>query len=166
LLQIRGGLLAFPSIPHGSHSSLIGQSSTLVLVPVRLFPATSTEGTIAFRMIHKPSGKPIKYLKGIETERRGWRRRNHQGWGPVSEICLWRTATHPSKRFATAIGVALSTINFMVSSPMGGTTDTPASAARSRYASIRDAGLITSGRQVCGAFLILTSVRLAKGRRL
>jgi non-homologous end joining protein Ku len=41
----------------------------LVLVLVRLFPATSTEGTIAFRMIHKPSGKPIKYLKGIETER-------------------------------------------------------------------------------------------------
>ena len=42
---------------------------SLVLVPVRLFPAISTEGTIAFRMIHEPSGKPIKYLKGIETER-------------------------------------------------------------------------------------------------
>jgi DNA end-binding protein Ku len=42
---------------------------SLVLVPVRMFPATSTEGTIAFRMIHEPSGKPIKYLKGIETER-------------------------------------------------------------------------------------------------
>jgi DNA end-binding protein Ku len=42
---------------------------SLVLVPVRLFPATSTEGQIAFRMIHEPSGKPIKYLKGIETER-------------------------------------------------------------------------------------------------
>ena len=41
---------------------------SLVLVPVRLFPAISTEGTIAFRMIHEPSGKPIKYLKGIETE--------------------------------------------------------------------------------------------------
>ena len=41
---------------------------SLVLVPVRLYPATSTEGTIAFRMIHKPSGKPIKYLKGVETE--------------------------------------------------------------------------------------------------
>jgi DNA end-binding protein Ku len=40
----------------------------LVLVPVRMFPATSTEGTIAFRMIHEPSGKPVKYLKGIETE--------------------------------------------------------------------------------------------------
>ena len=34
-----------------------------------MFPATSTDGTIAFRMIHEPSGKPIKYLKGIETER-------------------------------------------------------------------------------------------------
>jgi DNA end-binding protein Ku len=42
---------------------------SLVLVPVRLFPATSSEGTVAFRMIHEPSGKPIKYLKGIETER-------------------------------------------------------------------------------------------------
>src|SRR5215510_8764043 len=42
---------------------------SLVLVPVRMFPAISTEGTIAFRMIHEPSGKPIKYLKGIETER-------------------------------------------------------------------------------------------------
>jgi Ku protein len=31
-------------------------------------PATSTEGTIAFRMIHEPSGKPIKYVKGVETE--------------------------------------------------------------------------------------------------
>ena len=41
---------------------------SLVLVPVRLYPATSTEGTIAFRMIHKPSGKPIKYLKGVETQ--------------------------------------------------------------------------------------------------
>jgi len=33
-----------------------------------MFPATSSEGAIAFRMIHEPSGKPIKYLKGIETE--------------------------------------------------------------------------------------------------
>jgi DNA end-binding protein Ku len=41
---------------------------SLVLVPVRMFPATSTEGAIAFRMIHEPSGKPIKYLKGIETD--------------------------------------------------------------------------------------------------
>jgi DNA end-binding protein Ku len=41
---------------------------SLVLVPVRVFPAVSTEGTIAFRMIHEPSGKPIKYLKGVETE--------------------------------------------------------------------------------------------------
>jgi len=34
-----------------------------------MFPAVSTEGTITFRMIHEPSGKPIKYLKGVETER-------------------------------------------------------------------------------------------------
>ena len=42
---------------------------SLVLVPVKLFPAVSTEGQISFRMIHEPSGKPIKYVKGIETER-------------------------------------------------------------------------------------------------
>jgi DNA end-binding protein Ku len=42
---------------------------SLVLVPARLYPAASTEGSIAFRMIHEPSGKPIKYLKAIETER-------------------------------------------------------------------------------------------------
>ena len=42
---------------------------SLVLVPVRMFPAISTERTIAFRMIHEPSGQPIKYLKGVETER-------------------------------------------------------------------------------------------------
>ena len=42
---------------------------SLVLVPVRMFPATSNEGAIAFRMIHEPSGQPIKYLKGVETER-------------------------------------------------------------------------------------------------
>ena len=41
---------------------------SLVLVPVKLYPATSSESTIAFRMIHEPSGKPIKYLKGIDTE--------------------------------------------------------------------------------------------------
>jgi DNA end-binding protein Ku len=34
-----------------------------------MFPATSTEGSIAFRMIHEPSGRPINYLKGVETER-------------------------------------------------------------------------------------------------
>jgi DNA end-binding protein Ku len=33
-----------------------------------MFPATSTEGTIAFRMIHEPSGKPINNLKGIQTK--------------------------------------------------------------------------------------------------
>jgi DNA end-binding protein Ku len=41
---------------------------SLVLVPVKMFPAVSTEGTIAFRMIHEPSGKPVRYVKGIETD--------------------------------------------------------------------------------------------------
>src|SRR5262249_32043946 len=45
---------------------------SLVLVPVRMYPATSTEGTIAFRMIHEPSGKPIQSVKGIETEHGFW----------------------------------------------------------------------------------------------
>jgi DNA end-binding protein Ku len=42
---------------------------SLVLIPVKLYPAINTEGAISFRMIHKPSGKPIRYVKGIETKR-------------------------------------------------------------------------------------------------
>ena len=38
---------------------------SLVLIPVRLVPAVSTEEAIRFRQIHEPSGKPIKYLKGV-----------------------------------------------------------------------------------------------------
>ena len=38
---------------------------SLVLIPVRLVPAVSTEEAISFRQIHEPSGKPIKYVKGI-----------------------------------------------------------------------------------------------------
>jgi DNA end-binding protein Ku len=41
---------------------------SLVLVPVKLFPAVTDEDKVAFRMIHAPSGTPIKYQKGIETE--------------------------------------------------------------------------------------------------
>jgi hypothetical protein len=39
---------------------------SLILVPVRLYPATSTEGAIAFRMIHADSG--VKILMSCETE--------------------------------------------------------------------------------------------------
>jgi DNA end-binding protein Ku len=42
---------------------------SLVLIPVKLYPAVSTEGAVSFRMIHKPSGKPIRYVKGVETEK-------------------------------------------------------------------------------------------------
>jgi DNA end-binding protein Ku len=42
---------------------------SLVLVPVRLFPAVATEGSVSFRMIDSKSGEPIKYQKGIETDR-------------------------------------------------------------------------------------------------
>jgi DNA end-binding protein Ku len=36
-----------------------------VLIPVRLVPAISTEEAISFRQIHEPSGKPVKYVKGV-----------------------------------------------------------------------------------------------------
>jgi DNA end-binding protein Ku len=38
---------------------------SLVLIPVRLVPAVSTEEAISFRQIHEPSGTPIKYVKGV-----------------------------------------------------------------------------------------------------
>src|SRR5688572_8815825 len=42
---------------------------SLVLIPVKLYSALSPEADISFRMIHAPSGKPIRYVKGIETDR-------------------------------------------------------------------------------------------------
>jgi DNA end-binding protein Ku len=38
---------------------------SLVLIPVKLCPAVSTEEAVSFRLIHEPSGKPIRYLKGV-----------------------------------------------------------------------------------------------------
>ena len=38
---------------------------SLVLIPVRLVPAISNEEAISFRQIHEPSGKAIKYVKGV-----------------------------------------------------------------------------------------------------
>ena len=38
---------------------------SLVLIPVRLVPAISTEDAISFRQIHEPSGKAIRYVKGV-----------------------------------------------------------------------------------------------------
>jgi non-homologous end joining protein Ku len=38
---------------------------SLALIPVKLQPAISTEEAVAFRMIHEPSGKPIRYVKGV-----------------------------------------------------------------------------------------------------
>ena len=38
---------------------------SLVLIPVKLCPAVSTEEAVSFRMIHEPSGKPIRYVKGV-----------------------------------------------------------------------------------------------------
>src|SRR6476661_4106703 len=41
---------------------------SLVLIPVKLHSAVSTEDAISFRLIHEPSGQPIRYVKGIPTE--------------------------------------------------------------------------------------------------
>ena len=38
---------------------------SLVLIPVKMHSAVSTEDAISFRMIHEPTGKPIKYVKGV-----------------------------------------------------------------------------------------------------
>ena len=38
---------------------------SLVLIPVKLCPAISNEEAVSFRMIHEPSGKPVRYVKGV-----------------------------------------------------------------------------------------------------
>ena len=38
---------------------------SLVLIPVKLASAVSTEEAVSFRQIHEPSGKPIRYVKGV-----------------------------------------------------------------------------------------------------
>jgi DNA end-binding protein Ku len=38
---------------------------SLVIIPVKLSPALSNEEAVSFRMIHKPSGQPIRYVKGV-----------------------------------------------------------------------------------------------------
>ena len=35
------------------------------MIPVKLCPAISNEEAVSFRMIHEPSGKPIRYVKGV-----------------------------------------------------------------------------------------------------
>ena len=42
---------------------------SLVNIPVRLVPAISTKEAISFRQIYEPSSEPIRYVKGIETEK-------------------------------------------------------------------------------------------------
>jgi DNA end-binding protein Ku len=41
---------------------------SLVLIPVNLCPVISNEEAVSFRMIHQPSGNPIRYVKGVPTE--------------------------------------------------------------------------------------------------
>ena len=38
---------------------------SLVIIPVKLSPATTNEEAVSFRMIHEPSGQPIRYVKGV-----------------------------------------------------------------------------------------------------
>jgi DNA end-binding protein Ku len=38
---------------------------SLVLIPVKLSPAISNEEAVSFRIIHEPSGQPIRYVKGV-----------------------------------------------------------------------------------------------------
>jgi hypothetical protein len=38
---------------------------SLVIIPVKLSPAITNEEVVSFRMIHEPSGKPIRYVKGV-----------------------------------------------------------------------------------------------------
>jgi DNA end-binding protein Ku len=38
---------------------------SLVIIPVKLSPAITNEEAVSFRMIHEPSGKPIRYVKGV-----------------------------------------------------------------------------------------------------
>jgi DNA end-binding protein Ku len=49
--------------------SLWSGNLRLVLIPVKKYSGVSTEEAISFRMIHEPSGQPIRYVKGIETEK-------------------------------------------------------------------------------------------------
>jgi DNA end-binding protein Ku len=38
---------------------------SLVIIPVKLSPAITNEEAVSFRMIHEPSGKPVRYVKGV-----------------------------------------------------------------------------------------------------
>ncbi len=38
---------------------------SLVIIPVKLSPAITNEEVVSFRMIHEPSGKPVRYVKGV-----------------------------------------------------------------------------------------------------
>ena len=40
---------------------------SLVLIPVKMYPAVSAAETMSFRQIHAASGEPIKNMKGIQT---------------------------------------------------------------------------------------------------
>ena len=38
---------------------------SLVLIPVKLSSALSNEDAVSFRMIHEPSGEPVRYVKSV-----------------------------------------------------------------------------------------------------
>ena len=61
----------FPNVEYrvnGTESGVDGNLRlSLVVIPVKLYPAVSPAEGVSFRMIHKPSGQPIRYVKGIPT---------------------------------------------------------------------------------------------------
>ena len=64
--QIRTPLVAFLVASVAPPSLWSGNLRlSLVLIPVRLIPAVSTDEAISFRQIHEPSGTPIRQVKGI-----------------------------------------------------------------------------------------------------
>jgi hypothetical protein len=38
---------------------------SLVIIPLKLSPAITNEEAVSFRMIHEPSGQPVRYVKGV-----------------------------------------------------------------------------------------------------
>jgi DNA end-binding protein Ku len=52
---------------------------SLVNIPVKLYPATTAERSIAFHQIHEPTGKRIRYQKIAPGVGPGRERRDHQG---------------------------------------------------------------------------------------
>ena len=60
LVSVRNRVIPMPASLWSGNLRL-----SLVIIPVKMHSAVSTEDAISFRMIHEPTGKPIKYVKGV-----------------------------------------------------------------------------------------------------